>query len=201
MTAPALVRRAGVDALPPAWVLAATCSLAAAGLAISSRGSVVAAAVLVGLGLRHRWAGVAVLAAVAAASVRFGTTGFDDLAGIQSVLGPAGIVGPPVAAASAWLGAAGVVLAAAAARRMADDVDVVSWVRVLPAALASGALAAVLVAGPGPGGGLELRIAATVVASLLAGAAARWGHRLRGLGPLLAVVAGLAALVTAAWPS
>lgn len=195
MTAPALVRRGGVDALPPARTLAVAPALAAAGLAVSSTGSLVVAAVLVGLGARDRWAALAAVLAVAATSVRFGTTGFGDLAGIQSVLGPAGIVGPPVAAASAWCAAAAVLLTTTAVRTGTGRL------RLLPHALASGALAAALVAGPGPGRGLAVRIGATVAAVLVAWALAVVGPRLRPHGTALAVVVALTSVVLAGWPS
>ena len=52
----------------------------------------------------------AALAGLAFAA-RWGTTSLDAISGAQAVLGPAGVVGPPLAAASAWCGAAALVLA------------------------------------------------------------------------------------------
>ena len=186
-----LVDRA-VGALPFAL------AVAAAVLALTSTGSMVVAAVLLGVAAGDRRTGLAALLAVTAVAVRFATASFDEVAGIQSVLGAAGDVGPTTAAASAWLAAGAVVLAA---RRSA-------WSRATPAptpalVLAAGSMAAAIVAGPGPGGGIELRVLATVVAVVAAWAvvlAGRW-RAVDLARPWSAPAAGLAAVALAAWPS
>lgn len=167
---------------------------AATALALSSTGSMLVAAVLLGVSTRSRWSTLAAVLATAAVSVRFSTAVFDDVAGIQSVLGAAGTVGPPVAAASAWFGAVAVLLAV---RSGAGS----GVVRHAPA-IAGGALAAAIVAGPGPGGELAVRVVATIVAIAIGVVLARTDDhdrmvRLRTVG---AVVAGLGSVALASWP-
>lgn len=202
-----------------------TAAVAAAGLTVSATGSMLVAAVLVGVAARDRWSGLAAVLATTAVAVRFGTTDLGDLAGIQSVLGAAGLVGPPTAAASAWA-AAGAVLLAVAPRPAGDgpgrdrpdqgeedDPGAPSAPRLTAFALAvaGGSFAAALVAGPGPGGGpdgwpgggIGLRVAASVVAiglSLVVGRARR-PSRLGTMRVAVAVLAGAAAVVLAGWPT
>lgn len=167
---------------------------AAATLALSSTGAMVVAAVLLGVSTGSRWSTFAAVLAVTAVSIRFSTAVFDDVAGIQSVLGIAGNVGPPVAAGSAWLAAAAVVLAVRAGPA--------SGVLRHAPAVAAGALAAAIVAGPGPGGALAVRVVATIMAIGMGVALARTDDRpqLRRLRSVGAVVAGLTAVVLASWP-
>ena len=186
-------RRLVDDARPFLPVAAA---LAAAVLALTSTGSTVVGAALLGVAVGDRRRAAAALLAVAACALRFSTTSFDDLAGIQSVLGSAYEVGPAPAAASAWAAGAALVLAAAP----------VGTGRVLggAAALAGGAFAAAVVAGQGPGGDLWVRVVATAAATAIAGgvvALDRAGPpRARTATPWLAVAAGITAVVLAAWP-
>ncbi len=179
-------------------LLATVAAVVAAVLAGTSTGSVVVVALLIGLATVDRWAGAAVLLAGLAASIRFGTGSLDDLAGIQSVLGPAGVVGPGLAAASAWAAAAAVVLAT-------GPPDVPGggnrpW-RFAPA-LATGLLAATLVAGPGPSD-LAVRVGASIGAVVVAAGVsvlddrAGWRRARRGLSLALAV----AAVVLSGWPA
>lgn len=213
VAAPAAVR----TPVPGVALVAATAAAAGAGLAVSATGSMLVAAVLLGIATRDRWSGFAAVAAVVAVAVRFGTTDFGDVAGIQSVLGPAGIVGPTTAAASAWVGAAAVVFASAPTlpparprSPVAADAEhdllepaVPTTVMRLLVALAGGSLAAAVVAGPGPGGGLAVRIGATVAATVLCGVVGRIARasRLGTIRTVLAVVAGLAAVALAGWPA
>jgi len=139
----------------------AVAAVAAAVLVATGSGSATVAAVLLGLALADRRAGAAGVLAVLATGIRFRTDGFGDLAGIQSVLGDAGRVGPPNAAASAWLAAIAVLLAAAALRA-----DAPRWLAVV-AAVPTGLLAAALVAGPGPDQ-LGRRAVASAIAVVLA---------------------------------
>lgn len=182
----------GADVTEQSLVVGAAAG--AAGLAISSTGSIVVAAVLFGVATRNRWSMMAALFAVASVAVRFSTVGLDDLAGIQSVLGAAGVVGPPAAAAGAWCAAVALVLAAGSR----DRAPLVERGLV---ALAAGAIAATVVAGPGPGDEIAVRVAttsvATVLALLVADGRARHARRLDAL----AVVMGVAAVVLAGWPS
>ena len=173
--------------------LTTAAAVAAATLAVSSSGSMVVAAVLLGIVVRDRVCGLALVGAVAAVSVRFATASFDDVAGIQSVLGAAGLVGPATGAASAWLAASAVVLAVG--RRSGG-------IERLTVSLAGGALAAAIVAGPGPGGGLAVRVGATVAAVLVTLAlqrADRW-RAVSRVRPWLALVLAVAAVVSAVWP-
>ena len=187
----ALVERA-VGALPCAL------AVAAAVLALTSTGSMVVAAVLLGVAAGDRRTALAALLAVTAVAVRFSTASFDEVAGIQSVLGTAGTVGPATAAASAWLAAGAVLLAV---RRS-------TWTGAMPSptmplVLAAGSLAAAIVAGPGPGGGIGLRILATAVAVVAAWAvvlAGRW-RAVALARSWVAPAVGLAAVVLAGWPS
>lgn len=168
----------------------------AAGLALTSTGSMVVAVVFLAVAARSRWTLTALLLTVAAVGVRFTTVGFDDIAGIQSVLGPAGTVGPVTAAASAWFAAAATVLAVRA------PLGTTNLHRVM-VALAGGALAASVAVGPGPGGDLVPRIAATIVATVLAFALTTTDDRpaIARARAVLAIVAGVVAVVLAAWPS
>lgn len=182
-------------------------ALAAAVLAGTSTGSMVLAALLIGVATRDRRSCAAALLAVAASALRFRTATFDDLAGIQSVLGAAGTVGPVTAAASAWLAAAAVVLAAGgpsahgrppAAGRIAA---VLRWLPTAVPALACGLLAAALVAGTGPSG-LGLRVAASLAAVVVAGlvSVARTRRGVDRVVPWVAVAVGVAAVALAGWP-
>ncbi len=171
-------------------------------LALTSTGSVVVAAVLFGVANRSRWSGLAALLATAAVAVRFASVGFDDLAGAQSVLGAAGAVGPSLAAASSWLAAVAVLLAVRGAVPGATESPGSAVARTWLIAIAGGALAATIVAGPGADD-LWLRIASTVIASgvavgVVAGDRQR---RVRRVRPALAVVAGVVAVALASWPT
>lgn len=188
---------------PTRAAVATAAALGAAVLAGTSTGSMVLAALLVGVATTDRRSAGAALLAVAATSIRFRTATFDDLAGIQSVLGLSGTVGPATAAASAWAAAAAVLLAArppAAAlgpRTRTRD-------RLLAAApaLACGLLAAAIVAGPGPSD-LGLRVLASVAGVALALGVTAVGSRpsIRRILPWLALLAGAAAVVLAGWPA
>jgi hypothetical protein len=188
--------------------VAVAAGLATAVLAGSSTGSLVLAALLIGVAATDRRAAGAALLAVAATAIRFRTASFDDLAGIQSVLGPAGTVGPTTAAASAWAAAAAVVLSARTPVALTPAPGAgraAAILRRLPAlapALACGLLAAALVAGPGPSD-LRLRIGASVVAVVVALGVAVASSRPRSerLVPWVALLAGVVAVVLAGWPS
>ena len=193
---------------PSTTGLSVAAGLAAAVLAGSSTGSMVLAALLVGLAAADRRAAGAALLAVAATAIRFRTATFDDLAGIQSVLGPAGTVGPATAAASAWAAAAAVVLSArpavASVRRPGSgrSAAILERLPVVPAALACGVLAAALVAGPGPDD-LGVRIGASAAGVVLALAVGLAGRRpaVGRLVPWAALLSGVAAVVLAGWPT
>jgi hypothetical protein len=123
-------------------------------------------------------AGAGVVLAAASVLVRWGSSSLGALAGNQSVLGGAGWSGSISAAASAWC-AAGALLAATPSG-------------LLPAA-GFGLAAANVVAGPGIGGAVAVRIAASVTgvgAAWLIGrfAPERWTRGLAAAGGALAVV-------------
>ncbi len=173
-------------------------AIALAVLAGSSTGSLVIAAVLVGIATADRWRGAAVLLACLAVSLRFGTTTFDDVAGIQSVLGPAVVVGPPVAAASAWCAGAAVLLAARVPPVLAGEALPLRWC----GPVAIGLFSAALVAGPGPDD-LWMRVGASAVAVVAAVGLCVLDDRLRWLRLrwIPALAAGAAACALAAWPA
>ena len=131
--------------------------------------AVVAADVLVGAG---------VVLAAASVLVRWGSSSLGALAGNQAVLGGAGWSGSVAGAASAWC-AAGALLAATPPG-------------LLPAA-GFGLAAAAVVAGPGIGGAVPVRIAASAAGVVLAWfigrfAVQRWMRGVAVIGGVLAVV-------------
>lgn len=198
-------------------LLASIAAAAAAGLAISSSGSMVVAAALLGVAALDRRSVAAAVLAAGAVGVRFATTDLGDLAGIQSVLGSAGEIGPPAAAASAWTAAAALVLASVPrpsgppaatdepTPQPSDGPTLAVPVGIHRAlvALAGGALAAAVAVGPGPGGELVLRVAATAAATalaLVAGAATGRPAFATARG-WLAVLAAVVAVALAGWPT
>lgn len=192
MTAPAATTAAGV----PAGVLETGAAAGAAVLALTSTGSMVVAAVLLAVAAASRWTLAATLLATAAVAVRFSTVTFDDVAGIQSVLGSAGTVGPTTAAASAWLASGAVVFSL---RTRVDS----SGLHRCVVALAGGATAAAIAVGAGPGGDLVHRVAATTLATVVGFVVMRSdaSRRVDRARVGMSVIAGLAALVLAGWPA
>lgn len=168
-------------------------AVGAAGVAVSATGSLVVAAVLLAVATRNIWSGGAVLLAVAAVGVHQSTVDFSALAGEQSVVGPAGWTGSGLAVASTWASGLAVVLAGAAAHATTDRRLQVA------VALGSGALAAAIVAGPGPGGAIWVRVLAVSAATIATLAVARVVHRAGRVltAGALAVLAGAAAVVLA----
>lgn len=158
---------------------------AAAVLAITSTGHLVVAAVLVGIAGRDRRSVLAAVAAVAAVAVRFGTTTFDGLAGLQTVLGPAVTLGATTAVLATALAAISLI------------VGTTGWAH----ALAAGPLAAALACGPGPSEVL-VRSGAVVLASTLSVLIAvtprlrAWVDGRRWVAVALAI----GALALAGWP-
>lgn len=122
----------------------------------------------------------AITAALAALSsaLRWGVMSLEGVAGAQSVLGPGGVVGPELAAASSWSAAAALIL-----------VSPRDW-----RAAAFGLAAAISVAGPavGTSGDVAVRVVASIVGVGVALAAGRL------LPPSVARPAGLALAVAAA---
>jgi hypothetical protein len=129
--------------------LALGASAAVVALSLLATGDLLLVAVLLAVAVADVAAGPAAVLATAASLVRWGTPSLGGVGADQAVLGIAGAVGPPLAAASAWLGAASLVVLPH---------------RVPVAALASGSLAALLVAGPTDAGGWWIRVLATVAA-------------------------------------
>lgn len=180
-------------------------SVAALVLAVLSRGDVVVLAALLALAAWHLPAVGAVVPALLASAWRWGSTSLDALAGAQAVIGPAGWTGPKAAAASAWLAAVALVLAVPGRRpRLTTEgggtggpsaaLDASNLVL----AIATGATAAVVIAGPAPGGAVWVRVLATVVATGLAFVvAARRTPRRGAVIDGVAIVAGLGALALA----
>jgi hypothetical protein len=153
---------------------------AALALAVLSRGDAIVLAALLTVGAWRPLPAVGVISALAATAWRWSSTSLEDVAGAQAVLGPAGVVDPPSAAASAWLGALALVLAtpnlveawlserAEVTPRLAKDPPWVKRILEWLPPLAFGAGAAVIVAGPAPGGDVWARVGAAVVAVGLA---------------------------------
>jgi hypothetical protein len=126
--------------------------------------------------------GAAVVLAGVATWWRWDSAWLVPIGGAQAVLGPAGLVGPPAAAAASWLVAATLVL--------------LTPHRSVGGALVTGAGAAFVVAGPAGVEGMGTRVLATAAAVgvALAVSRLRWSrHRTGG-----ALVAALAAAVLAA---
>jgi hypothetical protein len=189
-----LVEPLGADVPPRHWLteptsLRTAAAAAAAVLALTSSGDALVLALALGLAAWRPAPALAAVAALAATSWRWGSSSLEAVAGAQAVLGPAGWVGPTLAAAGSWLGAVALV---AATPGFAAPVP-----RAV-AAVASGAAAAVVVAGPAPGGDLWVRVLGSAVAAGLAlviGRERTRSPRARVILDALAVVAGAAALV------
>jgi hypothetical protein len=160
--------------------LRAAALTAAVVLALLSRGDVIVLAVLLAVGAWRPLPAAAVVSALAAAAWRWSSTALEDIAGAQAVLGPAGVVDPPTSATAAWLGAVAIVLATpnlveawlferahAGALSTSPPRWLPRWLEWLPP-LAAGASAAVVVAGPAPGGDVWARLVAGLVAIGLA---------------------------------
>lgn len=185
---PLLPPRAGLT-ISARHRLQTAAAAAAVVLAVTSRGDALGLAVLLAVVAWRPVAAAAAGAALVAASWRWGSTSLEAIAGAQAVLGPAGLVGPHRAAVASWLAAGAVVLASPAGRfgRVGSA---------LPA-LASGTAAAVVVAGPAPGGDVWIRVVAAVLATALA-AGAGWCRTRADRVPIVldavAVAAALGAL-------
>ena len=160
--------------------LAATA--AALALLLSSSGDTVLVAALLGLAAVD--AAVAGVGALVALSVlgRWGTTSLSALAGLQAVVGPAGLRGSTIATASSWVAATALVITAATLPRR------------LPA-VALGLAAALVAAGPAVATFSDalVRIGAGVAGALLTALVA--GRLPRRVGVPAAVALGAAAAV------
>jgi hypothetical protein len=151
---------------------------AAALMAATSVGDVLLLGVVLAVVAADVVTGAGVVLAATSVLVRWGSSSLGALAGNQAVLGGAGWSGSIPGAASAWCAAAALVAATPPG--------------VLPAA-GFGLAAANVVAGPGLGGAVVVRIAASaagVGAAWLVGrfAAQRWTRGAAAVGGALAVV-------------
>src|SRR5438128_1803905 len=81
-------------------------------LVAASTGDVLLLGVLAGVATLDLLTGGVAIGAGLATLLRWGSPSLTAVAGSQAVLGPGGLVGPVVAAASAWLAAAALVLVA-----------------------------------------------------------------------------------------
>lgn len=158
-------------------------------VAASGQGDLLFLGGLLAVALAERRASVAALLAVAAVSVRWGTTSAETVTGAATTLGPGVRVGPPLAAAALGLAALALVLAALRAP-------------LLPR-LAAGAAAGVVTAGPvgaASAGAVVLGLVGVSFGLLVALALPRWfpepSERLRGAAP---IVGGLALALAAVW--
>ena len=171
---------------------------AALALAVLARGDVVVLALLLVVGVRGPLRAVGAVAALKATAWRWSSASLEHIASAQSVLGPAGLVDPPSAAASAWLAGAAVLLATptlpAPAPAGRHDRWVGRAVRWLPRATCA-AVAAAVVAGPAASDGALVRLAAFVVAL---GATVLLGRLPALARSVAAVVCGAGSLVAAA---
>ena len=167
-------------------------------LAALSRGDVIVLAALLAVGASGPIRAIAVVAALKATAWRWGSASLEHLAAAQSVLGPAGLVDPPSAAASAWLAAAGIVLATPTLPAVAPAARWDRGVRLagvwLPRA-AFAAAAAVVVAGPSARDGALVRGLGFAVALLVSTLLHRVPPLARSVGALLC---GAGSLVAAA---
>ena len=153
-------------------------------LAIASKGDIAVLVAVLALGAGTWTSAVAVALGLVTASTRVGATSLRAISGAQSVLGPAGWNGSSAAVLASWLAAAAVL---AAARPLPDVRG--RWAAA-PVALAFGSSAAVIAAGPGPGGAVAIRVVATLVATIVAGAvvamrARPWADTLLGYAGVL----------------
>jgi hypothetical protein len=194
---------------PPVATLRLATAAAALVLAVASRGDALGLSALLVVATWHLPSAVAIVLALAGSSWRWGSTSLEALAGAQAVLGPAGWTGSAAGAASSWLAAGAVVLAAGLHPTPGRD-EVGARAGTAPAprtsnlvlAVAAGATAAAIVAGPAPGGVLVVRVLAGLVATgvvlVLLGRGVR--HR-AGVGAramdIIAVAAGLGAVLLA----
>jgi hypothetical protein len=158
-------------------------------LAIASKGDVAVLVAALALGAGSWSSTVAVVLGLVTATTRVGASSLRAISGAQSVLGPAGWNGSSTAVLASWLAAVAVLCAA----RPLPDVRS-RWARA-PVALAFGASAAVIAAGPGPGGAIAIRAAATLVAAVVAGAVV--SIRVRPAADTLVGYAGVLAGVAA----
>jgi energy-converting hydrogenase Eha subunit A len=161
-------------------------AVGASALALTSAGDLFVLGAALGLAAGELFSVLVAAIVCAATVVHFGTTGLSAVSGAQAVLGPAGFVGPPAAAASAWTGAAALVLAPTR----------------LAAAIPFGLAAGLLVAGPAyhRPADLGLRaVAAGVAVAVAVGLAllrSRWWRR---SWEWVALAPALAALGLAVW--
>lgn len=174
-------------------------------LAVLSRGDAIVLALLLAAATWRPLPLLAIGTALAATSWRWGSTSLEAWSGAQAVLGPGGWVGPAGAAASSWLAALAVLLAATRPLEVGGmavglgDSGAPNLVGVVLAA-AAGVAAAVVVVGPAPGGAIAARAVAAIVAviaalglSMLRARAGRGGRALDSV----AAVSSVAALVLA----
>ncbi len=178
----------------PLDVVRTSAAGAAAVLAVLSRGDVLVLAALLVV-VAWRPAAVAVVPALVASAWRWGSTSLDAVAGAQAVLGPAALVGP-TSAAVASLSAALAILAGVPGRSL-DGASPNRGPRgaQLMVAMATGAAVAAVVAGPGVGGEIWVRVVVGAVASVGAAGVARLRTRGDSVGRVLDGGAALAALV------
>lgn len=167
-------------------------ALAAVVLAVLSRGDAITLAVALAVVAWRPLPAVGLTGALLATGWRFGSTSLEAIAGAQAVLGPAGVVGPGRAAAASLVAAVAVVLACP--REVGGTEPPIRWSGApepavepppsdvggtrppdsgfgapnLLATVAFGATAALVVAGPAPGGDLWVRAVAGIVASVAA---------------------------------
>ena len=187
----------------PAGVIAARDAVAIAVLAVlvATRGDAIAVGLLLGLVAGRLRPALGAGLALAAVSVRWGSTSLEAIAGAQAVLGPAGITGGVADVAAVWLAGVSLLLAGgttADAPEVARTAGrrpprpVAHWVH----PVVFGVAAALAVAGPGPGGALWVRVVASVTAAgvcVVLAAQRRWTRPMA----MLALAAGIGAVVLA----
>lgn len=177
----------------PLDVVRTSAAGAAVVLAVLSRGDVLVLAALLVV-VAWRPAAVAVVPALVASAWRWGSTSLDALAGAQAVLGPAALVGP-TSAAVASVSAALAILVGVPGRPLGEASPNRRPRGRLMVAVATGAAVAAVVAGPGVGGEIWVRVAVGAVASVGAAGVARLRTRGDSLAWVLDGGAALAALV------
>lgn len=154
---------------------------------MAATGHVAVLAALLAILAAHPAATAALALAGGATILRWGTGSLGAIVGAQAVLGPAGVVGPGMAAAGSWLAAAAVLLSTP------GPVTIRPLGAAMLGAVATGTTAATLVMGPSPVDRPAVRIAGLlggILAAILV-TFVPW----RRIVALLAVAAGVAAAV------
>lgn len=184
---------------PPLRSFRLIAAASAATVVLGSKGDVVILVALLGLVAFNRRAALGLGACGASMVVLYGSGSLSAMAGSQSVLGPAGLNGPPSVTVSVWFAAAAILIATFVSGSLCQSGDPqtllegktshrIPWV----VAIAHGGSASLLVMGPSASRGILVRMAAIVTATLLIRFAWRFVQEL-SIGKMTTAVAGFGA--------